>query len=838
MTNVPVRVNEGSGPGVAFKDNGDGTISQVITSSAHDDEYGKIVSGNVREKWRVGYSSMAEVAASFTSVVDPTDLVFCDGNVAGCNWLDICKSAFVPSTETVFLARRAFNVPYALEVGIGLSQRLGGQQFAIEMVGVNADSDGNVTGVISTGAALPAPNPISGNIVVASSVWTIPCVNQVFGVLRAGDIVVIEGCADPRLNVGPTPITAIGSSAGNILQITSSVPGDATHTGWTGGQVRMICPCGGADYHHGLRFWGTSSNNADAVSRNGAAEPNGQNQNRPRIHNWNPGNGQTDSAIPNEGGVNYSGQQYARAFRSKGLWRTEHVTGMLTWVSKDQDSTSGQRSTYPRESEVPQQDQWYAMRIRGINFGNHTVPCGTAKAITAISKAGTTTWTVTLPGHGRTINDRVVLYGMRDTAGFPALTTATVVSSVLDADRFTVVSTTGTATSYGGVCFPVQGGSVPATQSIAVQSYAKSYDGLRLVLTGSGTWTETVGNVVTVAGLVNSSNVAQTALHGRYRVARLSTTTLELEPLDGQDAAVAAISGSVTAGGAVIRNTSFRIHYSRILDYVRMLVEPANVSGLHNKSFPVAVTGGSVSASQGSRGTVGAGWYVAPDNVLTTDVTSAAITTTTTTGTITPTPVGGAAVFTIPVTAVSGTSPTMDVAVEESDDTGTNWYRIYEFPRITATGIYRSPQIPLSGNRIRYVQTIGGTSPSFTRAINRTSHLSTSPTKFRQRFDRAVSLTTLNAATVQVLTGGANSAQLVVNVGAITTTAPQLQLKGTDDNGATWFAIGAPLTAVANSTVRLTVTDVVADQIRAEVSTAGVGVTPGYVMLRSYGDAT
>jgi hypothetical protein len=61
----------------------------------------------------------------------------------------------------------------------------------------------------------------------------------------------------------------------------------------------------------------------------------------------------------------------------------------------------------------------------------------------------------------------------------------------------------------------------------------------------------------------------------------------------------------------------------------------------------------------------------------------------------------------IPVTAVTGTSPTMDVRIEESDDSGTNWYTVYDFPRITATGIYRSPLIPLVGNRIRYVQTIG-----------------------------------------------------------------------------------------------------------------------------------
>lgn len=100
------------------------------------------------------------------------------------------------------------------------------------------------------------------------------------------------------------------------------------------------------------------------------------------------------------------------------------------------------------------------------------------------------------------------------------------------------------------------------------------------------------------------------------------------------------------------------------------------------------------------------------------DVASAAITTTTTTATLTPT-FGSSYQVNIPVTAVSGTTPTMVVQVNESMDSGTNWQAVYTFPTITATGSYNSPVLPLRGNRIQYVQTITGTTPSFTRAINR-----------------------------------------------------------------------------------------------------------------------
>lgn len=215
------------------------------------------------------------------------------------------------------------------------------------------------------------------------------------------------------------------------------------------------------------------------------------------------------------------------------------------------------------------------------------------------------------------------------------------------------------------------------------------------------------------------------------------------------------------------------------------------------------------------------------------DVASAALTTTTTTAAITPT-FGIAYEVNIPVTAVTGTTPTLDFSIEESDDSGTNWYKVYDFPRITAAGMYRSPTIPLTGNRVRYVQTVGGTTPSFTRAVNRLQS-SYPALPVRQLIDRTVVLTTLNSTTPSLVSADCgNRVQMVVNVGAITTTAPALQLEGSDDFGLTWYSIGSPLTAVASNTVQITVVDVNSALVRARVSTAGVGVTAGYVMIKAH----
>jgi hypothetical protein len=131
------------------------------------------------------------------------------------------------------------------------------------------------------------------------------------------------------------------------------------------------------------------------------------------------------------------------------------------------------------------------------------------------------------------------------------------------------------------------------------------------------------------------------------------------------------------------------------------------------------------------------------------------------------------------------------------------------------------------------VQTVGGTTPSFTRAINRLQN-SSSAEAVRQLIDRSITLTTLNSTTPSLDTRDAgNRVQLVVNIGAATT-APALQMEGSDDNGTTWYAIGTPLTAVASSTVQVTVVDINAALMRVRVSTAGSGVTAGYVMIKAH----
>jgi hypothetical protein len=70
------------------------------------------------------------------------------------------------------------------------------------------------------------------------------------------------------------------------------------------------------------------------------------------------------------------------------------------------------------------------------------------------------------------------------------------------------------------------------------------------------------------------------------------------------------------------------------------------------------------------------------------------------------------------VTAFSGTSPTLDVSLEASDDGGSTWYDIpnSSFTQRTATG-KQALQLTVFGDTIRPKWTVGGTTPSFTFAV-------------------------------------------------------------------------------------------------------------------------
>jgi hypothetical protein len=217
-------------------------------------------------------------------------------------------------------------------------------------------------------------------------------------------------------------------------------------------------------------------------------------------------------------------------------------------------------------------------------------------------------------------------------------------------------------------------------------------------------------------------------------------------------------------------------------------------------------------------------------NATVADVASAALTSSTTTAAITPT--GGISyAVNIPVTAVSGTNPTLDVSIEESDDNGTNWFKVYDFPRITAVGMYRSPTIRMRGTRVRYVQTVGGTTPSFTRSINRVQ-MSNPVMQICQIIDRTIVPNTLNSVSPALLVEGCQDFNIFIRCTAQTTPAT-ITLQFSDDN-VNWHTAGNTLT----TSVGIAHAKVANEQwkfARAIVSAAGTGITLAELTLKAVG---
>lgn len=360
----------------------------------------------------------------------------------------------------------------------------------------------------------------------------------------------------------------------------------------------------------------------------------------------------------------------------------------------------------------------------------------------------------------------------------------------------------------------------------------------------------TVGNTVTATDLRGVGSVT-VSIYGTH-----TGVNLTFEVYDGVNwiiqaaqALSSANTAAVVATGVIATNATVAYNVSPLLGVQQIRVRcTAITSGSASviiepstQFVPLIQTvNGSVTSAQGT-GSATSQWSVAGySGFLVADIASAAITTTTTSGAIQPGQIGNiganSQVFHFAVTAFSGTSPTLDIAIEESSDAGTNWNRVYEFPRVTGTGNWTSPRIPnIGGRSYRYVRTVGGTTPSFTMSLNRLMHSVAAPYT-RQFFDRTINVNTLNSTTPTYVVAGASSVMATLNMGAITTTAPVITIQGSED-GTNWYPLGTSpsLTGAASSTVVNYIANAAPNFVRGTVTTAGSGATLGYISIKALG---
>ena len=325
-------------------------------------------------------------------------------------------------------------------------------------------------------------------------------------------------------------------------------------------------------------------------------------------------------------------------------------------------------------------------------------------------------------------------------------------------------------------------------------------------------------------------------LEGTNNISDIAGTPVPIQILNSPSSAVSTTPISITTSHA---NYIFRIPTR----YVRLRISTASTGNVSifmmlkqyaNTDNNVYVNGGTMSTitTVGAVTTVSAvtsANFGLPSAIA--DIPAAVITSSATTTALTPT-FGSSYQVMINVTAASGTNPTYDVVIQESYDGGTVWENVYAFERITTTGQYISPVLNLRGNRVRYVQTVTGTSPSFNRVVTRLQSNQSVYKSNTQMFDRSILPDTLNSTSISCVVRNAEVVSMTVSIGA-TTSAPSFTLQGTED-GVNWYNLTTPLLAVANSSVNIKVTNIDVRAIRAITSTAGTGTTLNYILLKGF----
>lgn len=655
----------------------------------------------------------------------------------------------------------------------------------------------------------PVPDDIQINTIYQSSATNGAAYNATAGttltiVLNArfqgylSDWIHVYGLVDNRLNY---PNLAVNFISYDRLTITAAFSDEAalpslaaTYTPGAGTAfIKHYNNLGGATNGFGMRFTSSTATSAALVSVFGG--------NDAQISGTLVGDHRTTTGTTNpiyNAGVN--GQVEIRATTR---FRLEGRPAEAAFLDKTADSIGTPFTPrLSRTSVKPAIQAELRPRFRAYCPKSMTRPIA---KITSISKSGTTTATVnTASPHGLVTGNYVTIKGVRDQTNF-ANFAAPVAVTVISPTQFQVVMGSAvTATSYGGAVIRTNGGIDQQGMLAQVVQNAQVILGNattpdQLILTGSANWSTgvgvmNVGDYVEVYGVRDNTTGADIGVDGTWEVAMISATALTLIPVYdvfGVRRSPVVTTVNLAGGGMVLHRTTLRAHDLTVeqWDESKVMIDGQGTLRV-DKALPVYPVGGTQAVSgtvTGNQGTAAAisattglgGWYVHPAVTGIVDIASAAITSTATSASIANN-LGNGFQVNFAVTATSGTTPTLDVRIEESYDGGTNWVTLYEFQRVTANGSYNSPILRASGRHIRYVRTITGTTPSFTMAVTR-NILPFIPAEPQKRIiDRTIVLTTLNSVTPTLFSGAANNVQLVINIGTATT-PPALQLEGSED---------------------------------------------------------
>lgn len=682
-----------------------------------------VVPANITGKFRDAFEEFVE-GSKWNLVQGSNDIVQLDGNAASASYLTISKDALTAGGVTTVETVGTYEFPFEVAAGLSMSQRLLGQELSMELVSTETPlptvEDMAISSIGSNGATLYV-NTVSPHG------------------LAAGKRIGIYGVTgDSRLNypslvvsyiVSPTQFYCAAGPGGNISTLTV---GPYNNQGY----VYFRSALGYAQNGVSQIFENTSTTNASLYARSSAGDA---------LPSASAG-GNHSVTVASTTPTQAINSAYTYSFLPASEYRIIPQADRVQFMDAAIDSTSMPAVRLLRTQVVPDSTKQYKLRFRFTNNKGLTVP--TAKIVLA-SKSGTTTATITTDSaHGLTTGDYVVIFGVRDTTNFAALTTPQVIASVPTSTTFTIVMGLAvTATSRGGFVARVNGANVPASFNQGSNGSVQTVSGANgeLTVVASNTYTFQIGDYVNLYGCRDNSTGADLNLDGAYKVVDFTTNTARVIPI-GSTPSVGTF-GSISCGGVLIKRTDARISFVRIFDYVRERVE-VQATGAQAASVPVMVNNqiSTIIPYNQNAYALQSSTNLAANATYTQTAQNLAASTTSTTQYF--------AQLVIGVSHTAGLTPGqlyLDLGTENSSTAPTVWYQALAVP-IPSNANWQQFSIPLSTRyyRLRFVN--GATAQTNFRLSTFATYNGgglSNPYSFPRNIQYPLSVTTIGANGVQ-----------------------------------------------------------------------------------------
>jgi len=531
------------------------------------------------------YSSFAGVASG--------DIITKKNTSNGQSIMALIGSVLDVGTDSKVVLDRPVVQPCALEIEASMIRAR--HKFATLTLFANDEVNGedvvpgpiNIVTVYQSNADLGAAySAVAGTILTVVLETALPADGE-NGAVYLSDWVHVDGLVDNRLNYCNLAIKYISPDRKTItcgFSDESALPSIAATYSPSLGTCKLYLynNMGGAHDGAGFRFTGTSATQAALVSIFGGGD----------VQVSGTLIGDHRVAVASTDRVVTAGATFGNGeIKASSRYRIEARPNDVAFLGKANDANVGWSHYATRTAVKPAHQKGLRPRFRLVTAPSATRPV--AKII-SIAKSGTTTWTVTHDGaYTFQTGQYVTTKGNRDITNFPNITTPTIIT-VLSPTTFTLVSTTGTATGYGGSVILANGG-VDQQGAIGQNVQSATLDAATgwLTLIGNTNWSSVVfGDYVELHGLRVDLTGADLGVDGCWETANVATNALVLMPvfdITGARASPApAPFASTNCGGTVIVRTTLRAHDMILESYneSRVVVDGAGTARL-DKAIPV-----------------------------------------------------------------------------------------------------------------------------------------------------------------------------------------------------------------------------------------------------------